>query len=118
MVPSRIGSREKTAGKGNASGVQNCCSEYRMNRLSPIVAMTSGSTPILSSRFTSTSLTRRPSNRVETSTVAMKAAAKGSFHTTENSTIANAGTTTNSPWAKLMVFDVCHSSTNPMAAIA
>ena len=27
IVPSWIGSREKSGGKGNASGVQNCCSE-------------------------------------------------------------------------------------------
>ena len=53
-----------------------------MSKLNPIVAMTSGSTPVLRSRFTSASLTTRPRSTVETSTVASKAAANGSFHTT------------------------------------
>ncbi len=89
-----------------------------MSKLNPMVAMTSGSTPILSSRVTSTSLTSTPSNKVETRMVASMAAAKGSRKITRNSTMVNAGTTTNSPWAKLIVFDVCHSSTNPMATMA
>ena len=83
-----------------------------------MVAMTSGSTPILSRRVTSTSLTPTPSSSVETRTVASMAAAKGSRKITKNSTMANAGSTTNSPCAKLIVFDVCHRSTKPMAAMA
>ncbi len=118
MVPRRIGSREKTAGNGSASGVQNCCSEYRMSKLSPMVAMTRGSTPILRSLVIKSSLTPTPSRSVETRTVASMASANGSLRITKNSTIANAGSTTNSPCAKLIVFDVCQSSTKPMAAMA
>ena len=51
-------------------------------------------------------------------TVARRATANGSRSTIQNSTIANAGRTTNSPWAKLMVFEVCQSRTKPMAVIA
>ena len=55
---------------------------------------------------------------METSTVASRAAANGNRSTTQKSTMANAGRTTNSPCAKLMVFDVCQSRTKPMAVIA
>ena len=50
--------------------------------------------------------------------VATRATANGSLSTSQKSTIEKAGTTTNSPWAKLMVFEVCQSSTNPMAVMA
>ncbi len=118
IVPSRMGIRGKTGGNGKASGVQNCWSEYRMSRESPMVAMTSGSTPVARSRATSNSLTSQPSSSVDTRMVASRARTKGHRSTTRNSTIAKAGRTTNSPWAKLIVFDVCHSSTKPMAVSA
>ncbi len=89
-----------------------------MNRLSPMVAMTSGSTPASRSRATRSLRTRKPRRNVERRTVASRAAAKGSRKTIQNSTIANAGNTTNSPCAKLMVFEVCHRSTKPIATIA
>jgi hypothetical protein len=89
-----------------------------MSRLNPMVAMTSGSTPVLSKRATMTSLTSQPSSSVDTSSVATSAATKGQRSTTRKSTIVNAGSTTNSPCAKLIVFDVCHSSTNPIAVMA
>jgi hypothetical protein len=83
-----------------------------------MVAMTSGSTPIRSSRATRTLWTRTPSRSVDTSTVPSSAAVNGKRNTVRNSTIVNAGRTTNSPWAKLIVPDVCHSSTKPMAVMA
>jgi len=83
-----------------------------------MVAMTRGSTPILMSRATRSCLTPQPKRSVETRTVASMAAAKGSRKITKNNTMAKAGNTTNSPCAKLIVFDVCHRSTKPMAAMA
>ena len=55
---------------------------------------------------------------MDTTTVASRATANGSRSIDQKRTIANAGRTTNSPWAKLMVFEVCQSRTNPMAVIA
>ena len=83
-----------------------------------MVAMTSGKTPAWSSRATRSFRTPNPRRRADTSTVASRATANGSRSTLQNRTMANAGKTTNSPWAKLIVLEVCHRRTNPVAHIA
>ena len=83
-----------------------------------MVAITSGRTPAWRSRPTSSFRTPKPRRKAETTTVARRAAANGSRSTLQKSTMANAGRTTNSPCAKLMVLEVCHRRTNPMAHIA
>ena len=89
-----------------------------MRRLNPIVAMTIGSTPVSSNRAITTFSKNTPSRSVETRIVPISAAANGQRNTLRNSTIVNAGSTTNPPSAKLIVLDVCHRRTNPMAVIA
>jgi hypothetical protein len=52
-----------------------------------------------------------------TTQVSRNAAGNGAPHHA-NASIVNAGSITNSPWAKLMVPEACHSSVKPSAARA
>ena len=58
-----------------------------------------------------------PSRIAETTQASRNASQSGAPCDAQIS-IVNAGSITNSPWAKLMVPDACHSSVKPSAASA
>ena len=76
-----------------------------------MVAMTSGSTPWRSIGSTTSLLNSTPSTSERDDECRTSTASQNG---TPNMLIAvstkNAGSMTNSPWAKLIVCDVCHSS--------
>ncbi len=83
-----------------------------------IVEMTSGIGPWLINGSTIASLKATPSNAIDTA-IAIKAASQNCTPSQFIATSAkNAGSMTNSPWAKLIVFDACQSSVKPTAVRA
>ena len=85
-----------------------------MNSDTAMVEITSGSTPCLSMGSTMMSLNTRPRSRSD-SAMPMRMASQNGVPRYIASRMKNAGTMTNSPWAKLIVCDVCHSSVKPTA---
>ena len=80
--------------------------------------MTSGMTPCLSSGSTTAVLKPQPSTSIATRQASRNASQSGASATLRKNSIANAGSITNSPCAKLIVPDACHSSVKPSAASA
>ena len=83
-----------------------------------MVEMTSGRTPCLISGPTTTNLKTTPSSSIEPSMLSTRAATNGTPSHCMAISARKAGTITNSPCAKLMVCEVCHSSVKPIAARA
>ena len=104
-------------GNGEASALKNCFTASLMPIASAMVAIASGSTPWRSIGSTSSILKPRPSSSIDSSMPMMIASQNGA-PTCIAASIRNAGSMTNSPCAKLMVCDVCHSSVKPTATIA
>ena len=86
--------------------------------LSAMVETTSGSTPRLISGATTTKRNTTPSSSIEARTASTSAPRNGTPNHFMAISARKAGTMTNSPCAKLMVCDVCHSSVKPIAASA
>lgn len=74
-----------------------------------------GIMPYLSNGSTTPRLNSQPSTSTASSTVSTKLTAMGAPSEMKPS-IMNAGNITNSPWAKLMVPEACHSRVKPSAA--
>ena len=83
-----------------------------------MVEMTSGSTPWRISGSTMMALKSRPSISIASVMASSAASENGRPSHFMPASAKNAGSITNSPCAKLMVCDVCHSSVKPMAARA
>jgi hypothetical protein len=82
------------------------------------VAIASGSTPWRSIGSTSSRLNSTPSTIADTTMPIATATQNGTANTLIAVSMKNAGSITNSPWAKLMVCDVCHSRVKPIATSA
>ena len=80
--------------------------------------MTNGSTPWRSIGSTISRLNRTPSVTTETTAATPTAGQNDSPKCPMAMRMKNAGSMTNSPWAKLIVCDVCHSSVKPIATSA
>ncbi|MGY4328087.1 hypothetical protein ACVWWG_002504 [Bradyrhizobium sp. LB7.2] len=114
METSPVGTIE---GKGEASALKNCFTASLMPIASAIVAIASGSTPWRIIGSTSSILKARPSSSIESRMPRMIASQNGAPACIA-ANIKNAGSITNSPCAKLMVCEVCHSSVKPTATSA
>ncbi len=79
--------------------------------------MTSGITPCLINGSTIAHLNPTPSTSIAATQVSRNASHSGAPNAMQNS-IPNAGSMTNSPCAKLIVPDACHSKVKPSAASA
>ena len=84
---------------------------------SPMVATTIGIMPWRSSGSAMPRLKPQPSTTTATPQVQAKAASSGR-PSAPKASITKAGSITNSPCAKLMVPEACHSSVKPSAASA
>ena len=104
-------------GNGDASALKNCFTASFMPIASAMVAIASGSTPCRSIGSTSSSLKPSPSSSSDSRMPRMIASQNGA-PACITASIRNAGSMTNSPCAKLMVCDVCHSSVKPTATRA
>jgi hypothetical protein len=85
---------------------------------SAMVAMASGSTPCLIIGSTTTSLKPAPKISRKTAMPSSPPAQSGRPKSLTASRISTAGSMTNSPWAKLIVCEVCQTSVKPIAASA
>ena len=83
----------------------------------PMVATTIGISPKRSSGSAMPRLKAQPSTTTATTQVSTKASGSGGPAAIRPS-IMKAGSITNSPWAKLIVPEACHSSVKPRAASA
>ncbi len=83
-----------------------------------MVEMTSGRTPWRMTGSTTSRLNSRPSTRSETAKPASIAIGNDKPPNFIAARTKKAGSITNSPCAKLIVCDVCHSSTKPTATSA
>ena len=85
---------------------------------SAIVEMTRGSTPWRITGSTTSRLKSRPSTSSDTARPTSIAAGNDKPPNFIAARTKNAGSMTNSPCAKLIVCEVCHSSTKPIATSA
>ena len=106
-----------TDGNGEASALKNCFTASLMPIASAMVAIASGSTPWRSIGSTSSSLKPNPNSSID-SRMPMMIASQNGRPACIAASIRNAGSMTNSPCAKLMVCEVCHSSVKPTATTA
>ncbi len=83
-----------------------------------MVEMTSGSTPCRSIGSTMRRLNSRPRTRSATTSPTTHAGQKRQPKNFIAARMKKAGSITNSPCAKLMVCEVCHSSVKPTATRA
>jgi hypothetical protein len=83
----------------------------------PMVATTMGIMPYLKRGSTTPRLNSQPSSSTASSAVHTKLTSMGAPSEIKPN-IMKAGSITNSPWAKLMVPDACHSKVKPRAASA
>ena len=88
-----------------------------MPMASAIVAIASGKTPWRSIGSTSSILKPSPSNSIDRR-IPVRIASQNGAPACIAASIRNAGSITNSPWAKLMVCEVCHNNVKPTATIA
>ena len=83
-----------------------------------MVAITSGSTPCRIIGSTIHFLKRRPRTTTDTTPPTATAGQNGSPKWPIAISTKNAGSMTNSPWAKLIVCEVCQRSVKPTATSA
>ena len=106
-----------TWGKGCGSELYPARTPLRMAIDKPMVATTMGIMPCLNKGSTSPRLNNQPNSSTATPHDNKKAKVRGRPWCSMM-TITNAGSMTNSPWAKLMVPEACHSKVKPKAAKA